>query len=421
MPTGIRARHARTCASRSGGRCRCQPSWEAWAWSSRDQRKLSKTFPTLTEARAWRGAATKAVSDGTLRAPSNVTLREAADKWLRGAEDGTIRTRSGDPYKPSAIRSYRSALDLYVLDDLGGAKLTKVSRRDVQALAERLQRRGLDPSTIRNAVMPLRAIYRRAVANGDVAVNPTTGLELPAVRGRRDRIASPEEAAALLGALPEEDRALWATALFAGLRRGELMALDWQHVDLAKGVIRVERQYDEKARVFTDPKSRAGRRSVPLPAVLRDYLVEHKLRTGRDLGLVFGATPDRPFTPSNVGRRAKTAWKRENDRRAVEEPERERLAPISLHEARHTFASVLIDAGVNAKAISTYMGHSSIQITYDLYGHLMPGNEEEAVARIDAYLTRSAQANAQTPTAEGEGCAPVAPQRAPVSSGLERS
>ena len=73
--------------------------------------------------------------------------------------------------------------------------------------------------------MPLRAIFRRAVSRGEVAVNPTTGLELPAVRGRRDRIASPEEAAALLAALPEEERPLWATALYAGLRRGELMAL----------------------------------------------------------------------------------------------------------------------------------------------------------------------------------------------------
>lgn len=80
--------------------------------------------------------------------------------------------------------------------------------------------------------MPLRAIYRRAIARGEVEVNPTTGLELPAVRSKRDRIASPEEAAALIAALPEQDRALWATAMYAGLRRGELMALRWDHLDL---------------------------------------------------------------------------------------------------------------------------------------------------------------------------------------------
>ena len=62
---------------------------------------------------------------------------------------------------------------------------------------------------------------------------------------------------------------------------------------------------------------------------------------------------------------------------------------MGLHEARHTFASVLIASGVNAKAITTYMGHASIQTTYDLYGKLMPGSESEAAALVDAYLARA--------------------------------
>jgi integrase len=65
------------------------------------------------------------------------------------------------------------------------------------------------------------------------------------------------------------------------------------------------------------------------------------------------------------------------------------LSPITLHECRHTFASLMIAAGVNAKALSTYMGHSSIQVTYDKYGHLMPGNEEEAAGLLDTYLERA--------------------------------
>jgi integrase len=94
--------------------------------------------------------------------------------------------------------------------------------------------------------MPLRAIFRRALARCEVAVNPTTGLELPAIEGSRNRIASPAEAAELLAAQSERDRALWATALYAGLRRGELLGLRWEDVDLNAGVIHVERSWDAK-------------------------------------------------------------------------------------------------------------------------------------------------------------------------------
>ena len=90
-------------------------------------------------------------------------------------------------------------------------------------------------------MLPLRAIFRRAVSRGELAVNPCDGLEMAAVRGRRDRIAAPEEAEALVATAPDRDRAIWATALYAGLRRGELQALRVGDLDLASGVIKVER------------------------------------------------------------------------------------------------------------------------------------------------------------------------------------
>jgi integrase len=313
-------------------------------------------------------------------------VREAAEKMIEGMRCGTVRNRSGDVYKPSAIRGYEDALRRYVLDALGGLRLGDVQRRDVQRLADELLAEARDPSTIRNAIMPLRVLYRRALEDGDVSVNPTTGLRLPAVRGNRDRIASPAEAAALLDALPQQDRALWATALYAGLRRGELLALRWEDVDLARGVIRVERSWDIREGVV-EPKSQKGRRLVPLAALLREHLREHMERTGRQNGLVFGRSATTPFNHSSILLRAETSLRAENTRRA--EARLAQLEPIGLHECRHTFAALMIAAGVNAKALSTYMGHSSITITYDRYGHLMPGNEDEAAALLDAYLQRS--------------------------------
>jgi integrase len=374
--TGIEVRHKKACASRYGRRCNCQPTYQASVWSVRESKRIRKTFPTLAEARAWRSETQTGVRRGTLRAPAHTTVHEAAEELVAGMKSGRVRTRSGDRYKPSAIRSYVAALRDHVVPRIGRTRVGDVQHRDVQRIADDLLAEGRDPSTIRNALMPLRVIFRRAVEDGDVAINPCTHLRLPAVRGRRERIASPQEAERLLAALPEPDRPIWGTALYAGLRRGELMALRWADVDLANGVIRVERAYDEKEHVEIEPKSRAGRRTIPIVGALRDILVAHKARDSRDEGLVFGSSPERPFQPSNLWRRAQRAWNRVD------------LEPIGLHEARHTFASVLIAAGVNAKAITTYMGHASIQTTYDLYGKLMPGSESEAAALVDAYLAQ---------------------------------
>ena len=115
-------------------------------------------------------------------------------------------------------------------------------------------------------------------------------------------------------------------------------------------------------------------------AALRDELVEYRMCGPHDHGLVFGRTPERPFNPSTVWDRARRAWKAAN---AAHEHGQEPLEPIGLHECRHTFASLMIAAGVNAKALSTFMGHASVAFTLDRYGHLFPGSEDEAAELLD--------------------------------------
>jgi integrase len=152
---------------------------------------------------------------------------------------------------------------------------------------------GLAPPTIEVTLLPVRAIYRQALERGEIAVNPCEKLRLPRSDRRRDRIADPLEGAALIAAVPVEDQPVWATAMYAGLRRGELQALKVCDVDLATG---------------------------------------------------------------------------------------------------HTFAALMIAAGVNAKALQVYMGHANISITLDRYGHLMPGSEKEAAGLLDAYLEAQREA-----------------------------
>ncbi|MGH2957138.1 MAG: tyrosine-type recombinase/integrase [Solirubrobacterales bacterium] len=344
----------------------------------REGKKVRKTFRSYEEARQWRTTMQKLSQDGALRAPSAVSFRAAAEAWLRMAETGAIRTRSGDRYKPSALRGYEQALRLRLVPALGAHKLNDIDRADLQRLVAAWQQEGLSASSIRNTVNAVRAIYRDAdlLAEGSIAINPTLGLRLPAVRGKRDRIAPPDEALRLLRALPAGDRALWATALFAGLRLGELMALRLEDIDLDQGTIKVLRSYDPKAG-FVEPKSKAGRRRVPIAALLRELLQAHRELTGRERGLVFGRSGDRPFQPQTVNERARRAWAKAD------------LSPIGLHECRHTCASFFIAAGVNAKTLSTFMGHASITTTLDRYGHLFPGSEAEAASLLDAYLARA--------------------------------
>jgi integrase len=300
--------------------------------------------------------------------------------------DGSVLDRKGKPYKPSTCRSYTQAINAYLKDDpLARIAVSEVRRADVQDYADKLRATGAAPSTVRNAIDPLRVIFRRARQRDEIAVDPTKGLELPSTETKRDRIASPNEGARLVEALPVNDQPLWATAMYAGLRRGELRALPWSCVDFDAGVIRVEWGWDDhEGRI--EVKTDAGRRRVPMIAALRTLLTAHRQASGR-LGdaLVFGRTATLPFDPSTVRKRALRAWGWHQEKgRWV--PGKDAVEPIGLHECRHTFASLLIAAGENIKAISTYMGHASVTITLDRYGHLLPGGEAKSAEQLGRFL-----------------------------------
>jgi len=167
---GIRTRHSRTCASRTGTRCNCKPTYEAWVYSKRDRKKIRKSFPILSAAKGWRVDALKEVKDKRLRAPSSKTLRQEADEWLAGAREGRIPNRQGRRFKPSALRIYKLSLEKRVLPEFGEKRLGDIDQADLLWLKEELFGEGCSASTIRNTFTPLQAIFRRARKNGTVAI-----------------------------------------------------------------------------------------------------------------------------------------------------------------------------------------------------------------------------------------------------------
>lgn len=404
MAEGIEVRHGKDCRAHAGGRCNCRPSYRASVWSQRERKKVKKTFPTEAAAKAWRADALVGLRKGTLTSPKPITVRQAAEAYLKGMEDGTIRASGGDPYKPSSIRDYRMHIQASVLKRFGDHRLGDIRHVDLQDWVDEMVSEGLSPEMIRGAIKVLRVIYRRAAKRGELGTNPAISLDLPAVRGRRDRIAAPDEADALIAALPTVlERALWATALYAGLRLGELGALRWEDVDLAEDKLKVQRSWDHPSGTIVTPKTRAGVRTVPVVPALRDLLLDLRLdqaKDGTDHGYVFGVsgghgfgdprkrTPDRPFSPDTMRNRAARTWKAAG------------LTPIGFHECRHTAASIMIAAMAasgtfNPKVIQEAMGHSNIAMTYDRYGHLMPGDMAQLAKAMDDYLRAAADERAR--------------------------
>lgn len=374
---GIEVIHRKGCPAklRSDAECRCKPGYRALVFDKRvGRRAKTKVFGTLREARDERTRLLAALRDGSLAKPTSITFQDAAKALIEGMSSGAVRTRRGRIYKPGTVLCYEGVLRVYALPEIGAERLSDIDRFRIQRLISSLLARGLSGSTVNNAIVPVRLVFGHAVDHGVLTVDPTAKLRMPALNEPDLQIVSADETEARLELLGGWVRAAWATAFYAGLRRGELLGLRIEDVDFEHQLISVEQSFDVKSGQFVKPKSKAGERSIPLTeclaAVLRpciDGLPWHS-------GLIFGEDHE---TPVRAGRITELAWQRW---RAAG------FDRLILHAARHTFVSFMIAAGLNPKAIQTFAGHASIAFTFNRYGHLFPGQEQEAAQLLDNYL-----------------------------------
>ena len=200
--TGIVKLHSKGCAAKSGGRCRCKAGYEASVYSKRDGKKIRKTFAREAEAKYWRAEALGALRRGGLRAAKPTTVEEAWQAWYEGAKAGTVTNRSGDPYKPSALRSYERAMRLRVLPEFGDIRLADLSRPDLQEFADGLLADGLSPSAVKVTLLPLRASCAARWPVASWRSTPATGSSWPRCAGGVNGSHRPSEAEALVAAVP---------------------------------------------------------------------------------------------------------------------------------------------------------------------------------------------------------------------------
>ena len=373
----VQVRHQARCASREGRRCDCEPSYRTRVRDLAGAPIYSGWRKTRAEVVAWRQEALLAVKRGQLKKAPSMTVEAAGNERVEGMRSGLILTRSGEGYKPSAVRSYEAILRRHVNPELADRKLGTLRRADIQDFVEHLRGKGLAPATVHNALDPLRVMTRRALDRGDLLVDPFQRLALPTVRNHCTRVEAPDRALTLIEALPPDERAFWALAFFAGLRRGELRALQCRDLDFECELIKVRSSWDPVEGEI-EPKSLAGTRQVPMSRdPLRAILRAHKLKTGRHRkDLFLGRTETLPFIPSTVRNRALSAWQKAG------------LREITAHEARHCAASYFIACGWDWKKVSEYLGHSDVRTTYNRYGKIVPGDAREAASQLDAYIAK---------------------------------
>jgi integrase len=362
----------------------------AWIADYFDQagKRHIKTFKTKKEADAWLVGTRSEVKQG-IHTPvsASITVEKAGEDWIaQGETDGLER---------STLRQYRQHLDYHIKPMIGAVKLAELAPAMVQEFRYRLIREGRSRVMAKKVVGSLGAILATAMAGGKVARNVVRDQERQNRRQNRlDKrhvkrievgvdIPTKDDIRAMLAHAQGRWRPLIVTAIFTGLRASELRGLRWEDVDLGRGVLTVRQRADRWGSIGS-PKSDAGKREVPLAPMVVNGLKEWRLACPKGArNLVFPNTKGNVDSLPNMHRRGLGALQiaagiatpgKDKKGKPVMNPK------YGLHSLRHAAASLFIEQGFTPKRVQALMGHSSIQVTFDTYGHLFPSEAEDQVA-----------------------------------------
>ncbi len=332
-----------------------------------------ETFRTLDEARRAKAARTTDVERGEFDERSRVTLHEYAREWVERYQG---RGRRG--FREGTREEYRRILEAYALKFFpAGVRLTEIAPSRMAEFVAWLcdpakqEGRSLSDQTVRNIVTPLRACLASAVREGLLRSNPARDVDLPhrptaeEAEEEEVRAMSREELATLLGLFPERWRLFFWFLAATGVRISEAVALQWRHLELDGSTPHVKvRRALVKGRMGP-PKSRYGRREIPLDHALVLALRERRAESEwpRDEDPVFAVANGSPLTAENVFHR-------------VLQPAREEacLEWVGFHAFRHTCATLLFAEGRNAVQVQRWLGHHSAAFTLTTYVHLLDGD-----------------------------------------------
>lgn len=335
-------------------------TWRA-RWRDDTGTQRAQTFKRRDDARAFLTSTLADLQRGTYIAPkaSAITVTDWSTEWLASAMN------LGQGGKDT----YRRDLDRYILPELGDLTLKKLTAGAIdEFLSDELER--LAPSTVHRHYRTIRRMAQVAVDRGRLARNPCDQVTPPRLQPAEMRFLDVAQVAALAGAITPRYRAWVNVAAYGGLRWSESIGLRRSRVDGARVTVaeqmirRADRQWHRDV-----PKTRAGVRTITMPGFVADELTAHLdewARPGAD-GLVF---PNRNGNPLNASSFRTSTFMPAVAKAGIE-------PGLRIHDLRHTAVALAIAAGAHPKAIQARMGHASITMTLDRYGHLFPEMDEQ--------------------------------------------
>lgn len=359
-----------------------------WRARYRDQsgRQHARHFTTKRDAENWLDSVRVDLATGVHVDPKRGKLTFAAwsEQWKAEAVHLKPKTRAG----------YESILNKHLLPHWQHARLADIDRAAVKAWVAGMVASGMGAGTVKNVTNTMKAVMSSAVEAGAIKVNPCAGVRLPRPARAEMVFLTAPQVLDLADSVGPEHSTVILFAAYSGLRAGEIAALRWDRVDLLRGTVDVVESYAEvHGALVLGPTKTYARRTVRLPRFLADLLGEHQAVTGPD-GLVFRDSRGGPMRHSNFYRRT--------FRPAVA---RSGLpATLRFHDLRHTCVALLVAQGAHPMAIKERLGHSSITVTIDQYGHLLPAIDEALADGLDATHREALEDSLRTP----RGLAPLA-------------
>jgi integrase len=336
---------------------------------------------TAQDARDKASEVRKRLTEGLPARDKRTTLETFTLEWITSALAASDR-------KSTTKTMYAGVARVHIVGShIGGLALDKVRPMHVEGWIVGLRAKGLSESTVRSAYTILRAILDTAVRDGALARNPAAAVKRPKVTAKESVFLTPEQVRALLDAAKSSRYApLFSLLVNTGVRRGEALALRWSDIDFEDKLLRVR---GTLARVdgdliVTSTKTAKSKRSIPvsdgtdrLLKDIRKQQVRDQLKAGsqwHQSGYVFTTEDGRPCDPRNALRALKSAATKAG------------MTGVGLHTLRHSAATAMLTNGVPLKVVSEILGHASIVITADIYGHVSPDVSREALATLSKSL-----------------------------------